>query len=398
MTEALFLGFGLRFEDLYCRDGLLRLDRCFVDVLETRNPDLHDRLMAARAAPEQFAGKPESDLIIALAPELEDFIAELFGIVREVRALQLRHAGAGAALLREAAVRAAPRRQEIRSGSGRAFRRACIAPGARAAARRRAHGVAFCRAGRRLDEGRGRQRRRARHRRPLRRLGNAHARRPAPARRAACCSSCRARSIRIIWFRSKPRSSKASRCSALPPAHRRARDGFALTDPGTDLTGALDQANYCIWCHNQGKDSCSKGLKEKTGEFKNSAFGVVLAGCPLDQKISEMNLVAAGGHTRRRAGDRRRRQPDVRGHRPSHLQRLHESLHLSEAGTGRHSPGRDPRAQGGAGAALGLRDLLAADAMESARSAPAAAEDRHPAARCWWSGSVLPASRWRIIS
>ena len=83
----------------------------------------------------------------------------------------------------------------------------------------------------------------------------------------------------------------------LPRAHRRARDGFALTDPGTDLTGALDHANYCIWCHNQGKDSCSKGLREKSGEFKKSAFGVPLAGCPLDEKISEMNLVEAGGHT-----------------------------------------------------------------------------------------------------
>ncbi len=83
----------------------------------------------------------------------------------------------------------------------------------------------------------------------------------------------------------------------LPRAHRRARDGFALTDPGTDLTGALDHANYCIWCHNQGKDSCSKGLREKTGEFKKSAFGVVLAGCPLDEKISEMNLAQAEGHT-----------------------------------------------------------------------------------------------------
>ena len=83
----------------------------------------------------------------------------------------------------------------------------------------------------------------------------------------------------------------------LPRAHRRARDGFALTDPGTDLTGALDHANYCIWCHNQGKDSCSKGLREKSGEFKKSAFGVSLAGCPLDEKISEMNLVEAGGHT-----------------------------------------------------------------------------------------------------
>src|SRR5439155_1461493 len=83
----------------------------------------------------------------------------------------------------------------------------------------------------------------------------------------------------------------------LPVSHRRARDGFALTDPGTDLAGALDHANYCIWCHNQGKDSCAKGLKEKNGEFKKSVFGVVLAGCPLEEKISEMNLVEASGHT-----------------------------------------------------------------------------------------------------
>ncbi len=78
---------------------------------------------------------------------------------------------------------------------------------------------------------------------------------------------------------------------------RRRREGFALTDAGMDVTGALDQAHYCIWCHNQGKDSCSTGLKEKSGEFKQSPFGVVLAGCPLDEKISEMNLVASQGLT-----------------------------------------------------------------------------------------------------
>src|SRR6202030_4362076 len=82
----------------------------------------------------------------------------------------------------------------------------------------------------------------------------------------------------------------------LPEDEWRRSDGFALTDPGADLVGAIDQANYCIWCHNQGKDSCSKGLKEKDGAFKKSPFGVVLAGCPLEEKISEMNLVAAGGH------------------------------------------------------------------------------------------------------
>src|SRR5262249_38884017 len=82
----------------------------------------------------------------------------------------------------------------------------------------------------------------------------------------------------------------------LGPEHGRARDGFALTDAGMDLTGALDQANYCIWCHNQGKDSCSRGLKDKKwGSFQKTVFGVTLAGCPLEEKVSELNAVKAEG-------------------------------------------------------------------------------------------------------
>ena len=91
MTESLTLGCDLRFADLYGRDGLVRLDGHFVDFLKAQNPELHNRLMAARAAPEQVAGKPESDLIVELAPVLEEFIAELFGIAHEVRTLRARH-------------------------------------------------------------------------------------------------------------------------------------------------------------------------------------------------------------------------------------------------------------------------------------------------------------------
>src|SRR5215467_6144074 len=49
----------------------------------------------------------------------------------------------------------------------------------------------------------------------------------------------------------------------LGSEHLRRRDGFALTDPGTDLVGGLDQAHYCIWCHEQQKDSCASGLRDK---------------------------------------------------------------------------------------------------------------------------------------
>ena len=101
---------------------------------------------------------------------------------------------------------------------------------------------------------------------------------------------------------------------------------------------------------------------------------MVLAGCPLDEKISEMNLVETQGHTRRRARHCDRRQPDVRRHRTPHLQRLHEGLHLPEAGAGRYSAGRDPRAQGRAGAAVWLRNLFTADALEPAQHQAAAAE------------------------
>ena len=84
MNESLTLGFDLRFADLYGRDGLVRLDGQFVDFLKAQNPELHNRLMTARAAPAQLEGKPESDLIVELAPVLEEFIAKLFGIAPEV--------------------------------------------------------------------------------------------------------------------------------------------------------------------------------------------------------------------------------------------------------------------------------------------------------------------------
>ncbi|MGH9888494.1 MAG: FAD-dependent oxidoreductase, partial [bacterium] len=84
-------------------------------------------------------------------------------------------------------------------------------------------------------------------------------------------------------------------------SHMRRRHGFALTDSGTDLVGALNETNYCIWCHEQEKDSCSHGLKEKPASpqtraaFKKTVFGVPLAGCPLEERISEFQKLKTEG-------------------------------------------------------------------------------------------------------
>lgn len=58
---------------------------------------------------------------------------------------------------------------------------------------------------------------------------------------------------------------------------------------------SLDQSHYCIICHDQNKDSCRKGIHE--GEsWKINPLGNELTGCPLNQKISEMNMLYSEGH------------------------------------------------------------------------------------------------------
>ncbi len=81
-----------------------------------------------------------------------------------------------------------------------------------------------------------------------------------------------------------------------PVETRRARDGFKLTDRRMDAVEVLDQVDYCLYCHDRDKDSCSKGLHDaKTGALKQNPLGIPLDGCPLDEKISEMHLLKRGG-------------------------------------------------------------------------------------------------------
>ena len=79
-------------------------------------------------------------------------------------------------------------------------------------------------------------------------------------------------------------------------SHIRNRPGFNLTDEGGKIDFIIDQVNYCIYCHKQEKDSCSNGLKDQEGDFKKSSGDVILAGCPLEEKISEMNFLKFNGY------------------------------------------------------------------------------------------------------
>jgi NADPH-dependent glutamate synthase beta subunit-like oxidoreductase/NAD(P)H-flavin reductase len=81
-----------------------------------------------------------------------------------------------------------------------------------------------------------------------------------------------------------------------PPETRRHRDGFNLTDPRFTQRENLRESHYCLTCHDRGKDSCSTGLRTKTGEVQRNPLGIGLAGCPLEEKISEMIHLYREGH------------------------------------------------------------------------------------------------------
>ncbi len=294
MTD-LTLGYGLEFADLYGREGLLRVDRAFLDHLAGADAALAARLEGARTAPDSLEPKAESDLLIAVAPHLEDFVGALFGIRAALDELRARH--------HELTPLYTAKRLFVQRRAAKAVKPDAVADldGAELAAR--------------LEDWLGG---------PLTEIGFArqvlawmdaeaeHAEKLDTAAQYAAWAvfteAGRERHGHGALFRVPHKTDplhlvplEVEEVQGVPlaraPEERcRTRQGFHLTDPGTDLEGALDQANYCIWCHNQGKDSCSKGLTDrKTGGYAKSAFGVTLHGCPLDEKISEMHTLKAEG-------------------------------------------------------------------------------------------------------
>lgn len=83
--------------------------------------------------------------------------------------------------------------------------------------------------------------------------------------------------------------------NAITACTTKPRSTFDLSDEGVDVAKAVDEAFYCIKCHDRGKDTCRSGFKADDANYRNDALGQPLSGCPLDQKISEMNVLFEHG-------------------------------------------------------------------------------------------------------
>ena len=82
---------------------------------------------------------------------------------------------------------------------------------------------------------------------------------------------------------------------AVNEQERRRRDGFALTDERYGERDVWYEVDHCIYCHDRDRDSCSKGMRHKSGELHVNPLGVTLIGCPLEEKISEAHMLKRDG-------------------------------------------------------------------------------------------------------
>ena len=290
------LAFDLNFSDLYDDRALRRVDDAFFETLKALDSDLAARLSAARTAPDDLDDKTEADLLLELGPHVDAFIAKLFGIEDQLADLAGRHTALeplydckrlfvqrralkGKKLEDAAAIDGAALEAELAPKMGGALTQFSFAEAVMGWLR---------------DE-------------------DTHADDIQTALDYALWATLtdegRARHTGDIVFRQPGKTDYANLVHTDPvqlgdvtaveyaPDRQVHRDGFKLTDPGCDLVGALDEAHYCVLCHERGKDSCSRGLHDKkTGAFAKNDLGIELAGCPLEEKISEMHTAKIKGH------------------------------------------------------------------------------------------------------
>lgn len=292
LDTSLSLPFGLSFADLYDRDGLIKLDQAFLSFIKHHNQALFDQVICARR--EEIPD--ESTLLVSLAPFVNEFIGALFD-PQETEILKIEHQKWSLVLevnrqfVRRIAIKKYPKEVAPSLDGQNLYNKLLFLVNVDDE-----HDFA-----KKILEW-------------MEHSDKYEAELDLASQYTAWVlhtpegqKQHHGQSLYFIPHKIDPDNllnleKSENGTWSLPNERLRTRDGFSLTDSGFTLEEALHQANYCIWCHHQGKDSCSKGLKPKKGQeelgrYQKNSFGTTLHGCPLEQKISEMNEVKSQGYS-----------------------------------------------------------------------------------------------------
>ncbi len=292
----LVLAHGLNFSDLYKNDGLKRIDNAFIEHLNEADGQLGHRLLNARTYPKGLDDKATSDLFLEIAPHIDDFLGHLFGIEKEVRTLAERHHELAPLFVckrlfvqRQAAKKIkadeadlidGPKlRKQLEKLIGKPFDQLSFSKTVMTWLSDESSNAEALDIAKQYAAW-------AFHTKQGKKLHKSDVLFKGPEKvdfhNLVDTETIHQHGVNILH---------------LPPKDQHIRDGFALTDQGHDLVGALDQANYCVICHERGKDSCSKGILDKeSGDFAVNELKIPQAGCPLEEKISEMHKAKSDGN------------------------------------------------------------------------------------------------------
>lgn len=277
------LNFSISFSDLYHIDGLKKLDQIFLDYIKDYNKNLYNLLCKARENKSY-----DSQLIIELSPIVEEFISKLFFVEEELETLRKKHEDfvvlykCKRLFIQRYALKKYVKTDDINIDS--VVKKLSIFLNFPVQEQDFARKVTFW----------------FEHKEKYQEDVEL-------AAQYAVWMTANNQDKESVLF-SAPKKVNYDKLvpavseliddnEVLRVEEIKRRFGFDLTHNKPTLNKALDNAHYCIYCHKQNKDSCSQGLLTENQDFKKSPLGVELHGCPLEQKISEMNLVKSQGYS-----------------------------------------------------------------------------------------------------
>lgn len=269
--------FGVEFADLYEREGLLKIDQKFFEFLAQKNVQAAENFSALKKNPAAFSLPQQSTVLIDVARFLEDFLVELFDIKTANESLKKQRE-----YLQKIYV---ARREFVQRVVAKKFSQCPEGvDGLRIVADLKIYFAD-------IDELEKKLAAEILAEKNLELLENY-------AAWALYSQAGRKLHKDGVLFILPQKIDHQNLVEKAP--EKKKRDGFDLTDNGFGLNRALAESHYCIFCHKQEKDSCRKGFEQKIHidgkiEIKINPLGIRLEGCPLNEKISEMNLLKSQG-------------------------------------------------------------------------------------------------------
>lgn len=263
------LAFGLHFADLHNIGGLRKLDQIFLTFLSDHDQHLYEMMLSLRSNPEEASNTSFSDFLLKIAPILDDFLAELFAIEQEVTKLRYSH--------KEFNIIYECKRKFVQRIALKKY------------PPERLEGIDFEHVSKSLKELLGDEFTQTKFAYQVLEWLSDDIPYSNELDLAAQYSALAVyhNTNSILFSIPHKKENNGLDCRQITKYRSATRVGFDYFDPLLNLDTALNATHYCIYCHKQEKDSCSKGLPYNGIIQKN--------GCPLKQKISEMNYVKSKG-------------------------------------------------------------------------------------------------------